>query len=245
MNYSSPETPATIVEGFASIINRMNQFIGIQNLQSGHYRVKRDDSPVGDLDIAIENFVRLQMFECLPGFQMIGEESPFPELWNGNYLVIDPVDGTENYISGIPIWGTGLAIFVNNQLVASYVSFPEIGMGFSSKVLTELIHGNSKTFRGPLQGSRVEAYSSNSNWGSVVSDFPDEIRVFGCSLFNLILAATSSVDFKSSSKGVRLWDIIPVVLVALELGKSVRINGEEYFGEFLDPNLRFVVEIQG
>ena len=60
MNYSSPETPATIVEGFASIINRMNQFIGIQNLQSGNYRVKRDDSPVGDLDIAIENFVRLQ-----------------------------------------------------------------------------------------------------------------------------------------------------------------------------------------
>jgi myo-inositol-1(or 4)-monophosphatase len=245
MSYLSPETPAEIVDGFVSIINRMNQFIVTQDLQSGDYKVKQDDSPVGELDVAIENFVELQMREFLPGFQMIGEESPLPSQWKGNYLIIDPVDGTENYVSGIPIWGTGLAIFANNQLVASYVSFPEIGMGYSSKVLTGLIQDDSKGFRGPLRRSRVEAYSSNSAWDIVVSDFRDEIRVFGCSLFNLILAATSSVNFKSSSKGVRLWDIVPAALVALEYGKSVRINGEEYFGEFLDPNLRFVVEIQG
>ena len=245
MSYSSPEIPTNVVDGFVSIINRMNQFIIAQDLQAGDYRVKQDDSPVGDLDVAIENFVELQMREYLPGFQMIGEESPFPSQWNGNYLVIDPVDGTENFVSGIPIWGTGLAIFINNQLVASYVSFPEIGMGYASRVLRGLIQNDSKGFRGPLRRSRVDAYSSNSAWGAVVSDFRDEIRVFGCSLFNLILAATSSVNFKSSSKGVRLWDIVPAALVALEYGKSVRINGEEYFGEFLDPNLRFVVEIQG
>jgi myo-inositol-1(or 4)-monophosphatase len=245
MSYLSPEIPADIVAGFVSIINRMNQFIITQDLESGDYKVKLDNSPVGELDVAIENFVESQMQEYLPGFQMIGEESPLPSQWNGNYLLIDPVDGTENYVSGIPIWGTGLAIFANNQLVASYVSFPEIGMGYSSKVLKGLIQDDSKGFRGPLRRSRVEAYSSNSAWDDVVSDFPDEIRVFGCSLFNLILAATSSVNFKSSSEGVRLWDIVPAALVALEYGKSVRVNGEEYFGEFLDPNLRFVVEIQG
>ena len=116
-------------------------------------------------------------------------------------------------------------------------------MGYASRVLTGLIQNDSKGLRGPLRRSRVAAYSSNSAWGAVVADFRDEIRVFGCSLFNLILAATSSVNFKSSSKGVRLWDIVPAALVALEYGKSVIINGEEYFGKFLNPNLRFVVEI--
>jgi myo-inositol-1(or 4)-monophosphatase len=232
------------VNGFAAIINRLNKFIGNQDFHSGEYHVKNDGSPVGDLDLSIESFVGRQLQELLPGFQLIGEESPLPLEWNGNYLVVDPVDGTENYVSGIPIWGTGLAIFVNNQLAASYVTFPEIGMGYSSRALTGLVFEKSRVFRGPLTRSRIEAYSSNSTWSEVVSSFTEEIRVFGCSLFNLILAATTSVTFKSSSKGVRLWDIAPAVLVALESGKSVRINGKEYFGEFLNPSLRFVVEIQ-
>ena len=244
-NYLSPELAAGDINSFASLINRLNEFIRIQDLDSGEFQVKKDGSPVGDLDLSIESFIETQMEELLPGFQFIGEESPLPVQWNGNYLVVDPVDGTENYVSGIPIWGTGLAIYVGNQLAASYVTFPEIGMGYSSRVLNGLIFQNSRKFRGPLTTSRVEAYSSNSAWSEVGSDFAEEIRVFGCSLFNLILAASTSVAFKSSNKGVRLWDIAPAVLIALESGKSVKVNGEEYFGEFLDPALRFVVEIRG
>jgi myo-inositol-1(or 4)-monophosphatase len=206
--------------------------------------MKNDGSPVGDLDVAIENFVIKQLPALLPGFQFIGEESIFPVEWNGNYVVVDPVDGTENYVSGIPIWGTGIALFVDNQLAASWVSFPEIKMEMASRALDGFLVENFRGFRGPLKESRVSAYSSNSNWEMIAKDFPEEIRVFGCSLFNLSLAATSSITFKSSSKGVRLWDIVPAALVALESGKKVKINGEEYFGKFLNPNFRFVVEIQ-
>jgi len=172
-NYSSPKVPEEIVNGFASVINRLNDFIRIQDLQFGDYKVKVDGSPVGDLDLMIENFIGEQLQELLPGFQLIGEESPLPLDWNGNYLVVDPVDGTENYVSGIPIWGTGLALFVNNQLSASSVIFPEIGMGYASKILEGLIHEELGMFRGPLNFSRVEAYSSNSSWSKVASDFPE------------------------------------------------------------------------
>jgi len=243
-SYSNPKVPEEIVNGFASLINRFHDFIGTQDLEFGDYRVKVDGSPVGDLDLKIEIFIGEQLQELLPGFKLIGEESPLPTHWNGNYVVVDPVDGTENYVSGIPIWGTGLALFVNNQLSASSVIFPEIGMGYESRILNGLIKEKLGKFRGPLNFSRVEAYSSNSSWSEVASDFAEEIRVFGCSLFNLILAATTSVTFKSSSKGVRLWDIAPAVLVALESGKIVKINGEDYFGEFLNPAKRFVVEIR-
>ena len=245
MKYLNPKVTQETIAGFAEVIRRLKEFMRRQDLRSGNYETKSDGSPVGDLDVAIENFIQSQMQQLLPGFQLIGEESPLPLDWSGNYLVVDPVDGTENYVSGIPIWGTGIALFVNDLLAASWVSFPEIGMGYTSKALDGLLLENSRAFRGPLKDSRVAAFSSNSNWDEVVKDFPEEVRVFGCSLFNLTLAATSSVTFKSSSKGVRLWDIVPAALVALESGKKVRINGEEYFGEFLDPNLRFVVEIQG
>ena len=242
--YSSPNLAKDTIASFAKLIFQVKEFIQSQDFRCGNYVVKNDGSPVGDLDVAIENFILLQLPVLLPGFQLIGEESQFPAEWNGNYVVVDPVDGTENYVSGIPIWGTGIALFVDNQLAASWVSFPEINMGIASKALDGFLVENFGTFRGPLKESRVAAYSSNSNWEMVAKDFPEEIRVFGCSLFNLSLAATSSITFNSSSKGVRLWDIVPAALVALESGKKVKINGEEYFGKFLNPNYRFVVEIQ-
>lgn len=242
--YSSPKVSELKIAGFAQIIIQLKKFINVQYIQHGNYEIKSDGSPVGDLDIAIENFIQSLLPVFLPGFQLIGEESFFPAKWSGNYVVVDPVDGTENYVSGIPIWGTGIALFVENQLSASWVSFPEMKMGIASKMLDSYKIENSEVFRGPLKKSRVAAYSSNSDWEIVAKDFPEEIRVFGCSLFNLSLAAYGSLNFNSSSKGVRLWDIAPAVLVALESGKKVRINGEEYFGEFLNPTLRFVVEIQ-
>ena len=243
--HSNPKISAVTVAGLAQLIILLKEFINGQDFGSGNYETKNDGSPVGDLDIAIENFIQVHLPVLLPGFQLIGEESALPTYWSGNYLVVDPVDGTENFVSGIPIWGTGIALFVDNHLTASWVFFPEISMGFASEALGGFLVENSRIFRGPLRDSRVQAYSSNSDWGLVVNDFPEEIRVFGCSLFNLSLAATSSLTFKSSTKGVRLWDIAPAVLLALESGKSVKVNGEEYIGEFLDPNLRFVVEIQG
>jgi myo-inositol-1(or 4)-monophosphatase len=242
--YSSPNLTEDTISAFARLIIQLREFIQGQDFRLGNYVMKNDGSPVGDLDLAIENFIMQELPILLPGFQLIGEESKFPTEWNGNYVVVDPVDGTENYVSGIPIWGTGIALFVDNQLAASWVSFPEINMGIASKALDGFLVENFRAFRGPLKESRVSAYSSNSNWEMVAKVFPDEIRVFGCSLFNLSLAATSSITFNSSSKGVRLWDIVPAALVALESGKKVKINGEEYFGKFLNPNLRFVVEIQ-
>lgn len=242
--YSSPNVAENAVAGFAQLIIQLKEFIQDQDFRNGNYAMKSDGSPVGDLDIAIENFILRQLPVLLPGFQLIGEESLFPTEWNGNYVVVDPVDGTENYVSGIPIWGTGIALFVDNQLSASWISFPEINMGVASRALDGFLVENFGTFRGPLKKSRVSAYSSNSNWEMVAKDFPEEIRVFGCSLFNLSLAATSSITFNSSSKGVRIWDVVPAALVALESGKKVKINGEEYYGKFLNPNSRFVVEIQ-
>lgn len=242
--YSSPNQAENTIPAFARLIIQLKAFIQDQDFGSGNYVMKNDGSPVGDLDIAIENFILQKIPVLLPGFQLIGEESQFPTEWNGNYVVVDPVDGTENYVSGIPIWGTGIALFVNNQLTASWISFPEINMGIASRALDGFLVENFRAFRGPLKESRVSAYSSNSNWEMVAKDFPEEVRVFGCSLFNLCLAATGSITFNSSSKGVRLWDIVPAALVALESGKKVKINGEEYYGKFLNPNSRFVVEIQ-
>ena len=117
--YSSPNLTENTISAFARLIIQLREFIQDQDFRLGNYVMKNDGSPVGDLDLAIENFIMQELPILLPGFQLIGEESKFPTEWNGNYVVVDPIDGTENYVSGIPIWGTGIALFVDNQLAAS------------------------------------------------------------------------------------------------------------------------------
>jgi myo-inositol-1(or 4)-monophosphatase len=232
-----------IIYSFKLLIDDLNRYITLQDFNDFEFDLKNDDSPVSDLDFMIEAFFRKKAATYLPKFQVIGEEFPFSSTIEGNYLVIDPIDGTENFISGIPIWGVGVALFFEDRLLASWVNFPEISLEFSSSRLRELTGDPKMVARKPLGMSRVVAYSSNSNWRQLKKKFPKEIRVFGSSLFNLMLASVGAVDYVSSRPGVKIWDFAPCVLFALESGKSVTINGEEYFGQFLDPNIRYLVEI--
>ena len=73
MKYSNPKVTREIIAGFAEVIKRLEEFIQRQDFRSGNYETKSDGSPVGDLDVAIENFVQSQIEKLLPVFQLIGE----------------------------------------------------------------------------------------------------------------------------------------------------------------------------
>lgn len=245
MNSENESLPADLRIAFARVIHELDAYIESSwQIISRNSWLKPDGSPVGDLDHAIEAHARSLVSTHLPNFEFIGEESVLPEERTGNYFFIDPVDGTENFVSGLPLWGTGIALMQNNQLVLSWVCFPEMNLEFASRQITDLIDCKRKRFRHSQMKTRIRAYSSNSDWSSVGPVLSGEIRVLGCSLLNITLAAHEAIDFKSSEKGARVWDILPPILFALEAGKRVLVNGEEYRGQFLDPNSRFVVEIQ-
>jgi myo-inositol-1(or 4)-monophosphatase len=244
MNYSKNDQQEIYIRNFLKLVQNTQTYISAQNLSEVSFTLKPDGSPVSDLDLKIENFVSSQVVMLLPEIQLIGEESEFPLEWHGSYLVIDPIDGTENFVSGIPIWGVGLALILNNQLVASWVHFPELSINVYSHLLKDFLDSLPKTLREPIGVTRVRGFSSNSDWNQEFSNLFGEIRVFGCSLFNILLAAHGAMRYKSSENGVRIWDILPAALIALENGKVVLVNGKDYRGEFLDPNFRYVVEIK-
>ncbi len=203
---------------------------------------KADGSYVSNWDLDIQNFVSENVSLNFPEFQLISEEGSFQLNCLGNYIVLDPIDGTENFVSGIPIWGVGIAFFVDSKLKAAAVFFPEIGMYKYSKLLKS---GNLffKEFRRTSHKSRIVGFSSNSNWATLLDSFGLENRVLGCALFNLTLAVNGSIDFIGSDAGSMLWDIAPGLLFALENNQTVFVNEREYFGEFLDPTQRHTFRI--
>lgn len=104
----------------------------------GHYgrdpqaKKKPDGTWVTEADWAVEAQIRLRIARTFPEHNILGEEEgltgaggdephPGAPTW-----VIDPIDGTNNYIAGIPIWATLIALRVNNTNVVGVAHAPAL-----------------------------------------------------------------------------------------------------------------------
>jgi histidinol-phosphatase len=89
---------------------------------------KPDLTPVSEADTAVERTVRERLAADRPGDAIVGEEygaSEVPE--SGRRWIVDPIDGTKNYVRGIPVWGTLLALQEGDATTIGVVSAPALG----------------------------------------------------------------------------------------------------------------------
>lgn len=88
---------------------------------------KDDLSPVTEIDRAAELCIRDLLDRHYPDDAVYGEE--FGSKGGGErQWVIDPVDGTKNFLRGIPVWGSLIALLVNGDPVMGVVTAPALGM---------------------------------------------------------------------------------------------------------------------
>ncbi|PYP34845.1 MAG: histidinol phosphatase [Gemmatimonadetes bacterium] len=85
---------------------------------------KPDASPVTEADRAIEAMARQLVHERYPEVGVLGEEQGDATGSAGTRLVIDPIDGTRNFVRGIPVFATLLAIEAGDEIVAGVASAP-------------------------------------------------------------------------------------------------------------------------
>lgn len=89
-------------------------------------QTKPDLSPVTDADIAAEEQVRAQLSRSRPRDVVVGEE--LATTGNGNRRwIIDPIDGTKNFVRGVPVWATLIGLAEDDQIVMGVVSAPALG----------------------------------------------------------------------------------------------------------------------
>jgi histidinol-phosphatase len=89
---------------------------------------KPDLTPVTEADTAVERTLRERLAATRPADAIVGEEfgaSDTPE--NGRRWIVDPIDGTKNYVRGIPVWATLLALQEGDRGSVSVVSAPALG----------------------------------------------------------------------------------------------------------------------
>ena len=87
---------------------------------------KPDRTPVTDADKAVEGKLRELLKLYRPTDEVIGEEMDKTGDSNRSWI-IDPIDGTANYLRGVPIWGTLIALRVDGEITTSIISATALG----------------------------------------------------------------------------------------------------------------------
>ena len=212
---------------------------------------KSDKSPVTEADQKIEDVIRQSICNQFPDIGVIGEEFPDKNQDSAIKLIVDPIDGTSNFIRGIPIFGTLLAIEKNNTIIAGVIS------NGISKERWSAAKGNGATYNGTkIQVSAIDTIEeSQAFYGSLYGreargDFKKltqllsktkRQRGIGDFLMHMWVAmgfGEFGIDF-----GLQPWDIAPIGIILEEAGGTITaVDGspfDVYEGTILSSNGRF------
>lgn len=89
-------------------------------------QTKPDRTPVTEADLAVERVIRDHLAAVLPSDGILGEEfgteGDATRQW-----IIDPIDGTANFLRGVPVWGTLIALAIDSVPVVGVASSPAMG----------------------------------------------------------------------------------------------------------------------
>ncbi|MDS1114299.1 histidinol-phosphatase [Gordonia westfalica] len=192
---------------------------------------KPDLTPVSDADLACETLIRERLAARRPADTVLGEEFGGDAALAGRQWVIDPIDGTKNFVRGVPVWATLIALLVDGVPTVGVVSAPALrrrwwaaaGLGAHTCFDGDDARQLSVSGVGDL-GSSSLAFSSLSGWADRgirdrFIDLTDQVwRVRGYGdFFNYCLVAEGAVDIAAEPE-VSLWDLAPLDILVREAG---------------------------
>lgn len=95
---------------------------------------KTDRDTYTDVDVRIEHEIRAYLAEVTPDIGFIGEEEGRSDAAAGSAYVwgLDPIDGTANFVHGVPLCGVSLALMQGDRTIAAAVSLPYLELHYSA-----------------------------------------------------------------------------------------------------------------
>ena len=198
---------------------------------------KPDLTPVTDADRAVERAVRERIAAERPGEGVLGEE----EGDDGGDVrwIVDPIDGTRNFLRGIPVWATLIALERDGTLTAAVVSAPALGRRWWAS------HGEGAFADGaPIGVSHVAALQDAAVSCSHARDLarvePVAWHARGLGDFwQHVLVAEGALDAAIDTE-LALWDSAAVELVVTEAGGRAAVAAD---GQFVTTNGRVHDEV--
>lgn len=201
---------------------------------------KPDLTPVTDADRAAEEAIRGQLARSRPRDAVVGEE--FGTTGHGaRRWIIDPIDGTKNFVRGVPVWATLIALADGDEIVMGVVSAPALGRRWWAVKGAGAYTGRSLASATRLKVSNVArledaslSYSSLSGWkerGSLdgfigLTEDVWRTRAYG-DFWSYCLVAEGAVDIATEPE-LALYDMAALVPIVKEAGgRFTSLDGED------------------
>jgi histidinol-phosphatase len=191
---------------------------------------KPDLTPVSDADTAVEEALRRTLSRARPRDAVQGEELAVTG-WGPRRWVIDPIDGTKNFIRGVPVWATLIALMINDEVAVGVVSAPALGRRWWASMGGGAYAGKSLMSGTPCHVSdvaRIEdaylSYACISAWvdAGQGQEFVDLLRscwrtrAYG-DFWSYVLLAEGGVDIACEPE-LALHDMAACAIVVTEAG---------------------------
>ncbi len=183
--------------------------------------LKPDGSLVTNVDRDVEDLLRVRLNEIAPGAGFWGEESGFePDNSHGLWLV-DPIDGTSNFVFGLPLWGVTLAYYQNGAIRAGGVIMPDMGWVFvAERGRGTTLNGEAlpKLKPGPIAAH--ELIGSADEEEGPFADIPGKRRHLGAFIAEAMFMARGGLRAMVATKA-KLYDAAGSMIVLRELGADI------------------------
>jgi histidinol-phosphatase len=192
---------------------------------------KPDLTPVTDADRAVESELREALGRDRPGDSILGEEFGGPTTFGGRQWIIDPIDGTKNFVRGVPVWASLIGLLDDGVPSVGVVSAPALqrrwwaarGQGAFAAVDGALPRRLSVSSVAEL-GSASLSFSSLSGWAQrglrdrflELTDAVWRVRAYG-DFWSYCLLAEGAVDIAAEPE-VSVWDLAALDILAREAG---------------------------
>lgn len=197
---------------------------------------------VSEADLAIEASIRESIAERFGDVAIIGEEQGGSLGEKVSGWAIDPIDGTTNFLRGLPMWGISVGLMENGKSVAGVMALPDLNLIIVAEAGTPArANGHALSFRRTSPGGRLVALGENDRESGRRTDArAEKLRANGytvvryrSAVFSLAHAALGGLD-GYVEHGCCLWDIAAASVICREAGLSVAVTPLE--------NGRFAIE---
>lgn len=187
---------------------------------------KADASPVTIADREAEMMLRQRLHAAFPADGFLGEEFGDTPGASGFRWILDPIDGTRNFVRGIPLWGTLVGLEYRGEMIAGVVEVPALGLTYRALRGDGAYRGERRLNVSMIHDlGRAQLFYSGISWfvkSGAMSAFLDlaarteRQRGFG-DFYGFVLVAQGSgeamVDF-----GVHAWDVAAIKPIIEEAG---------------------------
>ncbi|BBX99699.1 histidinol-phosphatase [Mycobacterium seoulense] len=195
---------------------------------------KPDLTPVTDADRAVETELRETLGRERPHDSIVGEEFGGTTTFTGRQWIIDPIDGTKNFVRGVPVWASLIALLEDGVPTVGVVSAPALqrrwwaARGEGAFVTVDDAPARRLSVSSVAQlDSASLSFSSLSGWAQrglrerfiALTDAVWRVRAFG-DFLSYCLLAEGAVDIAAEPE-VSVWDLAALDILVREAGGNL------------------------